>query len=80
VTVVSRDLLSGSPSFADELVRQLAVERNAAGVVVIGAEPTFERYVHEAARNHDVTGRVVTHAAHGRTRDPVASDGARRPG
>ncbi|HEY0487276.1 MAG TPA: hypothetical protein VGD72_13605 [Mycobacteriales bacterium] len=78
VTVLSRDLLSGSPSFADELVRELTVERNAASVVVVGAEPTFEQYVHEAARNHDVGTRVSTRDARDRARHPVAGDAAHR--
>jgi hypothetical protein len=60
VAVLGRQLLSGSPSFADELIRQLTVERNAAQVEVIGAEPTFEEYVREAARIHAVADRVST--------------------
>jgi hypothetical protein len=75
VTVLSRNLLSGSPSFADELVRQLAVERNAAGIVVVGAEPTFEQYVHDAAHNHDVGPRVTTRAARGPALQAVTTDG-----
>lgn len=78
VTVLSRELLSGSPSFADELIRQLAVERNAAGVVVVGAEPTFEQYVHDAARNHDVGTRVTTRAARAPARYAVTTDSAPR--
>jgi hypothetical protein len=60
VAVLARGLLSGSPSFADELVRELAVARNAARVVVVGADPTFEQYVLAAARSHAVDGRVAT--------------------
>jgi hypothetical protein len=64
VAVLCRDLLSGSPSFADELVRQLAVERNAGHVVLVGADETFERYVRDAARSHAVAGRVATRGGH----------------
>jgi hypothetical protein len=65
VAVLARDLLSGSPAFADELVRELAVERNAAHVVVVGAAPAFEQYVQAAARSHAVDGRVVTQGSNG---------------
>jgi hypothetical protein len=64
VAVLCRDLLTGSPSFADELVRQLAVERNAGHVVLVGADETFERYVRDAACSHAVTERVATRGGH----------------
>ncbi|MCW2609983.1 MAG: hypothetical protein QOC93_1447 [Actinomycetota bacterium] len=64
VAVLCRDLLTGSPSFADELVRQLAVERNAGRVVLVGAEDAFERYVRDAARDHAVAERVATRGGH----------------
>jgi hypothetical protein len=64
VAVLCRDLLTGSPSFADELVRQLTVERNAGRLVLVGADGTFERYVRDAARSHAVTDRVATRGGH----------------
>jgi hypothetical protein len=64
IAVLCRDLLTGSPSFADELVRQLAVERNAGRLVLVGAEETFERYVRDAARAHAVAERVATRGGH----------------
>ena len=67
VSVLARDLLSGSPSFADELVRQLTVERHAESVVVVGAEPTFEGYVRNAAQTHGVADRVTTRSPDGTT-------------
>jgi hypothetical protein len=80
VGVLCRDLLSGSPSFADELVRELAVERNAQSVVVVGAEPTFEGYVRDAARTHGVTERVTTRGSDGRPAPrPAAAQGTWRP-
>jgi hypothetical protein len=65
VAVLARDLLTGSASFADELVRELAVDRNAAEVVIVGAEPEFEQYVQAAARSHSVGPRVSTRGQDG---------------
>lgn len=70
VTVLARDLLTGSPSFADELVRQLTVDRHAAAVVVVGAEPTFEQYLSDAAHNHAVADRVLVRGSDGRVGAP----------
>jgi hypothetical protein len=64
IAVLCRDLLTGSPSFADELVRQLAVERSAGRVLLVGADETFERYVRDAARSHAVAERVATRGGH----------------
>jgi hypothetical protein len=81
VSVLCRDLLSGSPSFADELVRELAVERNAESVVVVGAEPTFEAYVRDAARTHRVTERVTMRGSDGKAASrPAAVPGTWRRG
>jgi hypothetical protein len=64
VAVLCRALLTGSPSFADELVRRLAVDRNAGRIVLVGAAEEFERYVRDAARSHAVADRVATRGGH----------------
>lgn len=58
VVVVSRDLVSGSPSFADELVVELLARRQADRVVVVGAYDDFAAYVTDSAARHDVAHRL----------------------
>ncbi len=58
VVVDCRALLSGTPSFADELVRSLLVDRHAAELVVLGAGTDFAADLLESARDHRVGDRL----------------------
>lgn len=58
VIVLCRELASGSPSFADELVKELIEDRAAAELVLVGAPALFQRHVEAAAVRRDVAGRV----------------------
>lgn len=63
VVLHSRDLLTGSTSFADQLIKQLILVRGARDVVLVGAPPRFERHMLEAANRRQVNGRVRTESA-----------------
>ena len=56
--LLCRDLLSGSASFADELVRRLLVEGEAEELVLAGAPSQFEAHVRERAAEHGVAEKV----------------------
>lgn len=58
VVVHARELQSGTPSFADELVKKLLAEREAEELVLVGAGTDFIRYVNESANARDVADRV----------------------
>ncbi len=58
VTLDCRALLSGTPSFADEMVKVLLVERGADGLVVLGANEEFAADLLASAREHGVADRV----------------------
>ncbi len=58
VVVLCRELASGSPSFADELVKELVEDRSAAELVLVGAPARFQHHVQAAAVRRDVAGRV----------------------
>lgn len=59
VLLDAHQTLAATPSFADELVRNLIVERNADKVLIWAAGLNFTRWLHDAARRRDVAGRVV---------------------
>ncbi len=51
-------LLSGTPSFADEMVKQILVDRSADELVVLSAASDFASDVMASARDHGVADRV----------------------
>lgn len=63
VALNCRELRSGSPSFADEIVRVVLVERQAAELVLVGAGERFAAYVRDSAGAHDVVDRLLVRAA-----------------
>ena len=63
VTINCRDLLSGSPSFADQLVKRLLVEKEAKELVLVGAPRDFTSYVRDSATSRSVATRVREAAA-----------------
>ena len=58
VVVLCRELASGSPSFADELVKELLEDRAAAELVLVGPPARFQHHVEAAAVRRDVADRV----------------------
>ena len=58
VLVICRDLFAATPSFADELVRQVLVEREADELVLVGASGEFPGWVSDAAVRRQVASRV----------------------
>lgn len=58
VVLDSRALLSGTPSFADEMVKAVLVDRGADELVVLGASTDFASDVTVSARDHGVLDRV----------------------
>ena len=56
--VLCRDLASGSTSFADELVKQVLTERDAAELTLVGAPERFVTLVRAAAQRRGVADRV----------------------
>lgn len=58
VVVLSRALASGSPSFADELVKEVLGERGAAELVLVGSSPRFTHHVEAAAARRHLAERV----------------------
>ena len=63
VVLYCRDLLTGSTSFADQLVKQLITNRGADEVVLVGAPVRFQQHMHAAATRRQVSGRVRTESA-----------------
>jgi hypothetical protein len=63
VVLNCRDLRSGSPSFADEVVRRALVEGGAAELVVMGADEQFYEYLARSAMAHNVSERVLRRSA-----------------
>jgi len=59
VVLNCRNLLSASPSFADEVVKQVLVDGGAAELVILAAGDDFVDYVQRSAGAHGVEGRVV---------------------
>jgi hypothetical protein len=59
VTIDARPLVSGTASFAAELVRSTIVTGHAARLVVAGGPPDFVADLRAAARQLAVAGRVV---------------------
>lgn len=59
VALLCRELVSGSPSFADQVVARLLVTGGAQRLVVVGAGSEFAGYVQAAAGAHGVAGRVA---------------------
>ncbi len=59
VTLDCRALLSGTPSFADEMVRVLLVERRAEELMVLGANEDFASDLAASAREHGVFDRLL---------------------
>lgn len=63
VVLYCRDLLSGSTSFADELVRTLIVARGARSVALVGAPARFAGHMHDSAKRRGVSDRVHEQSA-----------------
>jgi hypothetical protein len=63
VVLNCRDLRSGSPSFADEIVKRVLVEGEAAELVVLGAADDFLAYVNRSAEARSVGDRVSSRPA-----------------
>jgi hypothetical protein len=59
VVVSCRELSSGSPSFADELVSELLDHRHASEVLLVSCPPKFRNYMLEAASRHGRQDAVV---------------------
>jgi hypothetical protein len=58
VVLDSRALLSGTPSFADEMVKAVLVDRGADELIVVGANSDFASDLTDSARDHGVLDRV----------------------
>lgn len=63
VVVLCRELVSGSASYADEVVHQLLDVRGARELVLVGGPELFTRRVLDAAQRRGHAGRVRTGAA-----------------
>ena len=63
VVLFCRDLLSGSTSFADQLVDELVAKRHADSVIVVGAPERFRKHMLDAARRRGLSGRVRIESA-----------------
>jgi len=63
VFVMCRNLASGSTSFADQLVKELLVERKADDLILVGAPQRFASYVLESADRRGVRSRVNVQAS-----------------
>jgi hypothetical protein len=68
VVVFCDDLATGSASFADELVRQVLVERHGVHLVLVGAPQLFWMRVSESAERRGVADRVTQKSAAEATR------------
>jgi uncharacterized Fe-S center protein len=60
VVVDASELLSGTSSFAAQLVQRILVDGKAAALSVVGAPDEFARYLRDAARRADVADRLTT--------------------
>lgn len=58
VVLLCRALASGSPSFADEMVKEVLVERGADELVLVGSNERFLHHVSAAAERRAVAERV----------------------
>lgn len=54
-----RQLVAGTASFADEIVRSVLVDGKAARLVVEFASGDFASYLQDAARDHGVSERIA---------------------
>ena len=63
VQVDARELVSGTASFAAQLVRRLIVDEKADSFVLVGAPVKFAGYVLDAAQRLDVSRQVSAQAA-----------------
>lgn len=61
--ILCRDLVSGSASFADELVRVLLQERSADDLVLVAAPERFVELVSAAASSRGIGGRTSVGSA-----------------
>lgn len=59
LALLCRDLLVGSPSVADEVVRVAIEERGAGELILVGARPEFMAEVFFAAARRGVAFRVI---------------------
>lgn len=62
LTVHARGLASGSPSFADQLVKVVLEERQAEGLIILGAPQRFIGHVLASAERRGLRPRVSTTA------------------
>lgn len=58
VVIDARDLISGSTSFADELVVRLVKDKRVAAIEVVGPDEEFWGYLTEAAADVDTEVRI----------------------
>jgi hypothetical protein len=63
VVLLCRDLLSGSPSFADQLVKRLLVEAGAEELILVAARARFVELVKASAARRRVLARVRCESA-----------------
>jgi hypothetical protein len=63
VVVLCREVVSGSSSYADEVVHQVLGVRGARELVLVGGPPLFTGRVLGAAERRGLAGRVRTGAA-----------------
>lgn len=63
VTVDARPLISGTASFASQLVRSVVLDGGAARLILVGGPPDFVGDARSAAAELDLTGRVAFVAA-----------------
>ena len=63
LVALCRDLVSGSSSFADQLVLETVVQRGADELALVGAPPQFVAHVLAAAERRGVRDRVQVRTA-----------------
>ena len=78
VIVDSSRLLSGTPSFAAELVQQVLVDGKARSMLLVGAPTDFAGYAVAAAREFDVTDRLDIVETAGRYRQLTGPESVRQ--
>ena len=61
VEVNAESLASVAPSFADELVKQILVNRGARELTVLTASDRFAHYLARSANNRGVRAKLVVH-------------------
>lgn len=74
VVVNCRELISASPSFADQLVRRLLVEEKVQALIFDGADHEFQRQIRYAASQRGVT-ELITFMPAGATSEQAAAAG-----